>query len=214
MTDTTTTDTTATADTSTTATTATTDSTTATASTAGEVPGDASTTSTTADATATQEEGAPESYADFTLPENYVMDDERKAALIEYGKANNLSQAKAQALVDKHIEMMESGRAAERNARVTAWTAQSQAEFGDKFEAIATDARAGVAHMAKTRPNVLKTFDDEAWGSHPDALAAFAEIGRLTRGSAMEGLGNDTATSGSGRSAASVLYDHPTSKPA
>ena len=213
MTDTTTTDTTATADTSSTATTATTDSTTTTASTAGDVQGDASTTAdtTTTDDTTTQDEGAPESYADFKLPENYVMDDARKGALIEYAKANNLSQAKAQVLVDKHIEMMESARASERDARVVTWTDQSKQQFGANFEAITADAKAGVTWAMKERPNILQTFDDEGWGSNPDALWVFAKLGELTRGSKLDGLGNESS-SGS-RDIGSKLYDHPTSQP-
>lgn len=212
-----TTGTTATADTTTTATTATTDSTTATAPVTGEVQGDASTTTATTDASTTDKATTaapvvPAEYAAFKLPEGYVLEGERLDTLKAFAKTNNWTQEQAQAAVDKHIEMSEQGVAMAREAKVTVWTEQSKQQFGEKFDAISTDAKAGVAWAMKERPNMLQTFDDEGWGSNPDALWVFAKLGALTRGSKMEGLGGDTAT-GSPRDVGRTLYDHPSSQP-
>lgn len=207
-----TTGTAATADTtSTTATTATTDSATATVPATGEATGDASSTATTAttEATTTTETtevaGAPEVYADFTLPENYVLDGERLDTLKTFAKANNWTQAQAQEAVDQHIKLSEDGVKASREAMVTADEAEARTTFGDRFDAIATDAQAGIAHVSKQYPEAIQVFDDRGWGSNRVALHAFAEIGRLTRGDRMEGLDGST-TPDTKRDAATVLY--------
>lgn len=200
MTDTTTADTTAVVDATTTATTATTDSATTTASGTGEVQGDATTTTE-----ATQ--AAPVEYTDFKLPEGYTLDGERLTALKDFAKANNWTQEQAQAAVDKHIEMSEAGIAAVREAKVTTWTEQSKQQFGANFQAITTDAKAGLAWAMKERPNMLQTFDDEGWGSNPDALWVFAKLGALSRGSQLEGMGGETSgDTPQPKSTAAVMY--------
>lgn len=185
----------------TTATTATTDSTTATAPGAGEGESGAATTSET-----TTTEGAPEAYAAFNVPEGYTLDEKRLTSLHEFAKANNWTQAQAQAAVDRYIELDQQGHMATREARVDAWNEQSRTEYGDRFDGIARDARAGVAWAQQHRPNILKTFDDEGWGSNPDALWVFAKLGELTRDSRLEGLGNETSATTKPRSIEERLW--------
>lgn len=203
MTDTTTTTTATAGETGTTAAAATTDSTTTTASGTGEASGTTSTTSTDTTTAAT----TPVEYAAFKLPDGYTLDGERLTALKDFAKANNWTQEQAQAAVDKHIEMSEAGLAASRDAKVVAWADQSRAEFGANFETIKADAIAGRDYAMKQRPNILDTFEREGWGSNPDALWLFAEVNRLAKGSSMQGLGNETAsTPAPAKSPQSVLY--------
>jgi hypothetical protein len=151
-------------------------------------------------------------YAAFAMPDGYTLAGDRLTQLQEFAKANNWTQAQAQAAVDRYIDMDQQGHVATREQRVELWTEQSKQQFGAIFDAISTDAKAGVAWAMKERPNMLKTFDDEGWGSNPDALWVFAKLGELTRGSKMDGLGGETAN-GSARDVGSILYDNPTSKP-
>jgi hypothetical protein len=184
-----------------TATTATTDSTATTASAEGEGKGG---TETTTDTTTT--EGAPEAYAAFNVPDGYTLEGERLEKLHAFAKANKWTQAQAQAAVDHYIELDQQGHVATREQRVELWTEQSKTEYGDKFDAIAADARAGVTWAQQHRPNMLKTFDDEGWGSNPDALWVFAKLGELTRGDKMDGLGNATSNGAGGRSIEDRLW--------
>lgn len=151
--------------------------------------------------------GAPAEYAAFTLPEGYVLEGERLDTLVAFAKTNNWTQAQAQAAVDKHIELSEQGVAMVREAKVKAWDAAAEAEYGQHYEAIVTDAKAAIAWAQKDRPSLLKTFEDEGWGSHPDALWALAQLGRLTREAPVQGLGNETAGSPpAAKSPAAILY--------
>jgi hypothetical protein len=202
-------------DTSTTAAAAT-DSTASTETTAGEGQGEAGTTGEATETAKADEEaaatGAPESYEAFTLPEGFALDGERHESTVALFKELDLPQATAQKLIDafcktsgEDASVLQTLIDGKRQEQITTWGEQSKTEFGGKYDELVTDARAGVAHMATTRPGTLDTFDSEGWGNHPDALAAFAEIGRLARGSAMRGMGGETATGGE-RSLADRLY--------
>lgn len=193
------------ADTSTTAAAAT-DSTASTETTAGEGQGEAGKagTETTTEGETTEAvevpKGAPEAYESFTMPEGFALEGERLEATHALFKDADLSQVQAQKLIEGFIKFrgddaqVIDGLLDQRRAdRITQWGEDSKKEFAAEYDTLVTDARAGVAHMAKSRPNTLDTFDSEGWGNHPDALAAFAEIGRLARGSSMRGMGGETA---------------------
>lgn len=186
-----------------------TDSTASTETTAGEGQGEAgkegadTTTEAKADEKVEVPKGAPEAYESFAMPEGFALDGERLEATNALFKDADLSQVQAQKLIEGFIKFrgedsaVIDGLLEQRLAdKITQWGEQSKTEFAGKYDELVVDARAGVAHMAKARPTTLDTFDSEGWGNHPDALAAFAEIGRLARGSSMRGMGGETAGGG------------------
>ena len=154
---------------------------------------------TKADDAKDEANGAPEAYADFTLPEGYTLDGERLEAAQAKFKALNLTQAQAQDLVDFYCQAdgeNASVRAAfleqERAQRIETWGQQAKQELGAKYDESITLARAAVA--AVNDPALLEAFNNEGWGNHPALIKAFAKFGEIVRGSGPKGLGNETAS--------------------
>lgn len=179
--------------------TADTNSTTATDAGEGQGQGEAGQTSETTEASTTGE-GAPESYESFQLPEGYALEGERLDTTVALFKELNLSQAAGQKLIDAFVKADgENGSVLkelidnQRQDQIVKWGEDSKAEYGKHYDAIVTDARAGVAWAQKERPNILATFDKEGWGNNPDALWVFAKLGELSRGSSMRGMSGDSA---------------------
>ncbi len=201
-----------------------TDSTTAIAPEAGKGQGDVGTTvddAAVGDKPAgdkpAEHEGAPETYEAFTLPEGLALDGARADFTNALFKDLDLSQTQAQKLLDAMVKLrgetegelqgdIDAKVELKREALREQWGEQSKTEFAGKFDEIAKDARAGVKWAEQHRPNILKTFDDEGWGNHPDALWTFAKLGELTRGSSMDGLGGETAGGGQPASLESRMY--------
>lgn len=183
-------------------------STTATDAGAGQDQGDAGKTTEGDGADGEKKEGdepqgAPEAYADFTLPEGYVLEGERMELATSTFKELNLTQAQSQKLVDLFVKADgENGSVlkqmidGERADTITQWGEDSKKEFGPTYDKIVDDARAGVEWAKQERPGLLDTFNKEGWGNHPDALWAFAKLGELSRGSSLRGMGGDTVNAG------------------
>lgn len=159
-------------------------------------------------------EGAPEAYDDFNLPEGVELDaaiaDEFKAA----AKELNLSQAKAQQLVDLGTKMSQSwtDRAIEAfDARATGWreAAMADAEFGGQK----LNETLPVAVKAREQfgtPELKTLLDEFRLGDHPEVIRFFYRVGKATSEDSFVQQGKP----GGDKSAADLLYDHPTSKSA
>ena len=160
--------------------------------------------------------GAPEAYTDFTLPEGFTLDGERLETAAGFFRESNLTQEQAQAAVDLFCKLagddanaLTSALDAARAARIEEWGKQCKDQLGEKYDATVDDAR--MLLEAHGTPELKEAFDAEGWGNHPELLKVFAAAGRILKDSGMQGTGGLTSTTAP-RSAAQVLFDHPTSK--
>lgn len=196
-----------------------TDSTTGTAPGAGEGQGNAdtsaddSTDTDTADAPDKDgeggegegddaQQGAPEQYEAFTLPEGFALEGDRLELAHEFAKANNWTQEQAQQGVDTYLRF----RAAELEHERGLWGAQSEEEFGKDFKAIATGAKDALAVLEKERPGITERLDATNLGNHPDVLFMAARIGKLAAAQPMHGLDNETSGADTPKDSREVMY--------
>lgn len=143
-------------------------------------------------------EGAPEAYAEFQLPEGMPVDqgflDQTKAVF----KEANLSQEKAQKLVDLMVE---------RDKRVEEAQYAQADQWAQEFMKSPT-AKQDLAYAAKARefctPGVREMLKDPRIGNNPEILATFAKIGKMLSEDQMVEAGARGGTSE--KSAADVLF--------
>ena len=150
---------------------------------------------------ATAPTGAPESYSDFTLPEGMALNQAALDKFLPLAKEMNLSQEKAQQMVDLFAEQI---GAIEQGSR-EAWERQKQEwteavrkdpELGGaNYDATLQHSQAFVARFGDAELQTL--LDEYGVGSHPALVRAFAKAGKAaaedtfpTRGDA--GSGEDT----------------------
>lgn len=138
--------------------------------------------------------GAPEAYADFTMPEGFTLDGDRKTAAVELFRDLNLSQEQAQRAVDHFIKTIgedEGARAAAVEAAVAKqrdeWSQQLKTQWGPDYDKELGHARSAVA--AINDPALLEAFEQHGWGDHPALCKAFATFGKLLRDSPITGIG-------------------------
>ncbi len=130
-------------------------------------------------------EAAPESYADFVMPEGVEVD----AALLESAtplfKELGLNQEQAQKLVDFQAAQVQAGARSQVeafNQLKDGWVeqAKSDKEFGgDKFE-----ESVGIAQMALNKfgtPELKELMNDHGVGNHPEMIRFMVRVGALTK---------------------------------
>lgn len=142
-------------------------------------------------------EGAPESYADFTLPEGVTLEGERKEAAIALFKELGLPQDKAQRAIDHFVQTIagdESSRAAAVEQAVSEqrekWGEEAKAKFGDKYTETVNYARTAI--KATNNPELLRVLDESGLGNNPAMIEAFAIFGRQMRDSPIDGIGGES----------------------
>ena len=146
--------------------------------------------------------GAPESYGQFTLPENFVLEGTRLEMATSIAKELNLSQAGAQKLIDTYTnlatedaadlvgkvsgspELLEPILESARRQEAEKWGTEAKTDLGDKYDA--TVALAKTAVQAVSSPKLLEEFNRLGWGNHPELLKAFAFFGSNLRDSPTE----------------------------
>lgn len=152
-------------------------------------------------------EGAPEEYADFTMPEGMEVDKKSVERFTPVFKDMNFSQEQAQKLVDVQAQLVQEAQEAQIqqwNETRTNWleTARSDPEIGgDKFDGSLHDA--GVAIRKYGTPELVQAFDELGIGNHPEIMRFVARVGK--------DLGEDTVRGGrspavSEKSVAQRLY--------
>ena len=127
-------------------------------------------------------EGAPEVYADFTVPEGKTLQpdfsDDLKAAAKELG----LSQAAAQKLVDLSIargDRMTAQVEAQRADALAAWESAVKADKeigGDKLDANMAIARAGM--KAYATPELVALLKETGMEGHPEMVRFMLKVGQ------------------------------------
>lgn len=158
--------------------------------------------------------GAPEKY-EFTPPEGTQVDAAYQTKFEGVARELNLTQEQANKLYALGSEMAQ----AQQKAFETALTQQSDqwAEAsrtdkeigGEKFDASVSVARKALATYAT--PELRTLLEQTRLGNHPEVLRLFHRIGTSI---ADDTLVNAASAGGSERkSAAQVLFDHPSSNP-
>lgn len=143
--------------------------------------------------------GAPDAYADYTLPEGFVLDGARKEAAESFFREANMSQAGAQRAIDMFTKLVSEDAAVQQQAMEAAvaqqrddWAKQAKTELGDKYDAEVAFAKTAV--HALQNPELVKAFDEQGWGNHPELIKAFATFGKLMRDSPVDGIGTGGGT--------------------
>lgn len=142
--------------------------------------------------------GAPEAYADYTLPEGFVLDGARKEAAESFFREANMSQAGAQRAIDMFTKLVGEDAAVQQQAMEAAvaqqrddWGKQAKAELGDKYDEEVAFAKTAV--HALQNPKLVEAFDELGWGNHPELIKAFSMFGKMMRDSPVDGIGNSGA---------------------
>lgn len=146
-----------------------------------------------AEGTATGDPPAPEppAYADFTLPEGFTLEGERRDQAHALFRDLGLDQERAQKLVDFYVAEQAATAGDVQTAIQSAidtqreeWGRQAVAELGDRYQEEMSYARTAV--QAVNSPKLEAAFIELGWGNHPELVKAFATFGRMMRDSPMD----------------------------
>lgn len=128
---------------------------------------------------------APETYADFTMPEGMELD----SALLEQAsplfRELGLTQEQAQKLVDfqaQHVQASQQGQLEAFNQLKTDWLdqAKSDKEFGgDKFNENVATARLALTKFGSE--GLTKLMNDYGIGNNPEMIRFMVKVGRLMK---------------------------------
>lgn len=127
------------------------------------------------------DQGAPESYADFEMPEGVEVDETQLAEAAPLFKELGLTQAQAQKLVDFQATQVQAGRESQIDAfnqMVGDWREQSvnDKEFGgDKFEESINIAQTTIDKLGT--PELGKLLKDHGVGNHPEVIRILVKMG-------------------------------------
>ena len=150
--------------------------------------------------------GAPEKYADFKLPDGMKLDDAAIGEFANVAKELDLTQDKAQKLVDLQAAF------AQRNAQsqiaqfaeqVKAWgeQAKSDKEYGgEKFDTSVTSARLAVSKFGT--PELTKLLNDTGMGSNPEVVRFMVKVGNAMSEDKLHTSSNSATT----KSVEEMLY--------
>lgn len=161
-------------------------------------------------ATDTGEEGsavAPDTYADFNLPEDVILDEVALAKATPIFKELGLTQEQAQKVVDLHTELSQAGSQKQVdtfNQLINDWREQSKndGEFGgDKFEENVAVARSAIAKYGT--PELKQLLEDHGVGNHPEVIRFMVRVGRTLKEDVPGQTGN---TSTPEKDRVAVLY--------
>ena len=141
-------------------------------------------------------EGAPESYADFTLPEGLELEPEATSAFKEAAKADNLSQAQAQKYVDMASGLVDrtlKGFQTQGQQRIEQWAEQLKTDpevGGREYEAKVQIALNAVGQFGDEE--LKQTFTEYGLGNNPAIVRAFYRIGKaMSESGFVHGQGNE-----------------------
>jgi len=123
----------------------------------------------------------PEKYADFTVPEGMEIDQELLGEANPLFKELELSQVKAQKVIDlyasKILPAIMKKQADTWTATVDGWKASLKTDKeigGDKYDASMKDALRVVNTLGT--PELKKLFNDYSLGDHPEIVRVFARM--------------------------------------
>jgi hypothetical protein len=112
--------------------------------------------------------GAPEQYADFTLPEGFdAPTDDFKA----WAKEQNMTQEKAQATIDFYTQKIIPQQQAAHAKQVEAWGKESQTKYGKEGIEAANKALGRFS-----TPEFTELLSQSGLGNHPEMIGIFKQI--------------------------------------
>lgn len=130
------------------------------------------------DGDSTDNEGAPEEYAEFTMPEGVELDPALTDKFKATAKELNLSQDKAQKLVELAAEMRQRDAETIVNMRQE-WIDQTKADpeiGGAKLNDTLAAAKRGL--NAYGTPQFIELLNQSGLGNHPEVVRVMARAGR------------------------------------
>lgn len=138
-----------------------------------------------ADAGSDDDGTAPDTYADFVMPEGLTLDETALADANPIFKELGLSQEKAQKVVDLYAKQVQAGSQTQIdnfNQLVSDWGEQSKndKEFGgDKFEENVKVAHSAIAKYGT--PELKQLLNDHGVGSHPEVVRFMVRVGHTLK---------------------------------
>lgn len=154
--------------------------------------------------------GAPEKY-ELAAPEGMTLEPETTAQFETVARELNLTNDQANKLIPLAAELVKRNVAQQQAAQVAQvqkWLDESKAdtEFGgEKFDANVATVRNAVARFAT--PQLKELMDQTGLGNHPEVVRLFYRIGNAIADDKFVAA----PPAAPKKSAASVLFDHPTS---
>lgn len=129
--------------------------------------------------------GAPEAYADFTMPEGMDVDTALLEQAVPVFKELGLTQEQAQKLVDLQAQNVQASQQAQVdsfNQLKQDWLDQAKSDDeigGDGFDENVSDARLFIDKFGT--PELKTLLNDYGVGNHPEVIRAFARAGKLLK---------------------------------
>jgi hypothetical protein len=128
---------------------------------------------------AAPDEGSPESYEPFSVPEGAdSLEEEQTAILIDAFKEANLTQEQAQAFIDKTVPEAQRRDAERKSKQAEAWREQTQKDEqlgGDDFEKNIATAHKGFERFASE--GLKELIETTGLGNHPEFIRAWKQVG-------------------------------------
>lgn len=152
-------------------------------------------------------QSAPDTYADFTLPEGMSLDADLLSEAAPIFKELNLTQEQAQKLVDLQVKQVQAGSDKQIdtfNQLMTDWQEQSKndSEFGgDKFDASIKTARNAIDKFGSD--GLKQLLDQHGVGNHPEMIRFMVRVGSLL---AEDNPGGTTTPASKAKDRVSTLY--------
>lgn len=153
-------------------------------------------------------QGAPEEYADFTMPDGVEFDAELGGDIKAIAKELNLTQEQAQKLADlglKHGQKLTSTHAEQLAQARETWANEAKADKeygGEKFGENMAVAKKAVDAYAS--PELKSLLNETGLGNHPEMIRLFHKVGLTISEDRFDG-GRGTHNAGQ-QSAAERLY--------
>lgn len=154
--------------------------------------------------------GAPETYADFQLPEVYKLDDATLGAFKDFAKSKGLTQEEAQGALGifaKHFESAVQANVEAFKAASAEWANQTKAdkEFGGaKFEA--SKVLVGTAMEQFADADFIQLLNQSQLGNHPAVFRFLAKVGQAIGERPLNNGGGGDGPAGVPKSTADKLY--------
>ena len=146
--------------------------------------------------------GVPESYEDFTLPEDWEVPDARLTEFHDFARQRGMSQEDAQAAVDLHTSVMQEFIEKQQEVWDTTrqgWIDKAKSDPDLQDENGSSEAAFAVAKKGALSVGgeaLLEALNDTGAGDHPAVIKAFFEVGRRMSEDTLElgGARTDTRT--------------------
>lgn len=157
-------------------------------------------------------EGAPETYADYTLPEGIEINETDLTEFNTIAKELNLTQDQAQSLVDLQSKRAEANSEAVKQALTDAFQKQqedwvSELKADKDFGGDNLDKNVGLSVKVINKfgsPGLKAVLDSSGMGNNPEFIKTFNNIGKAISEDSLDPDNNQEA--GTGKSVADKLY--------